>query len=68
MGLIDIYKDKAGEWRWRLVAPNNRIVADSGEGYTRREDCERALKRVVVILADAMVQYIPGFGTDLKST
>jgi uncharacterized protein YegP (UPF0339 family) len=27
------YKDAKGEWRWRLVAANGRIIADSGEGY-----------------------------------
>jgi uncharacterized protein YegP (UPF0339 family) len=38
-----VYQDRAGEWRWRLLAANNRIVADSGEGYTRMRDCERAI-------------------------
>lgn len=41
-----VYKDKAKEWRWRLVASNGRIVADSGEGYTERNDCVEALERV----------------------
>jgi len=38
-----VYQDRAGEWRWRLLAANNRIVATSGEGYTRMRDCERAI-------------------------
>lgn len=28
-----------GKWRWRLVASNGRILADSGQGYRRRIDC-----------------------------
>lgn len=28
-----------GKWRWRFVASNGRILADSGQGYTRRIDC-----------------------------
>lgn len=28
-----IFKDIKGQWRWHLVAANNRIVANSGEGY-----------------------------------
>ncbi len=32
-----IYQDKKKEWRWRLVAANNLIVADSGEGYQQKE-------------------------------
>ena len=41
-----VYKDNADEWRWRLVASNGSIVADSGEGYTERNDCVEALERV----------------------
>jgi len=43
-----VFRDNAGEWRWRLVAANGRIVADSGEGYTRRRDVERAIRRIKV--------------------
>lgn len=42
-GRFVVYQDKAGQWRWRLLAANNRIVADSGESYTRMRDCERAV-------------------------
>ena len=31
----EIFKDKVGEWRWRLIAPNGEIVAVS-EGYKSR--------------------------------
>jgi uncharacterized protein YegP (UPF0339 family) len=33
------YKDKKGEWRWRLKAANGQILADSGEGYMREQEC-----------------------------
>lgn len=29
-----IYQDNAREWRWRLVAANNYIVAVASEGYS----------------------------------
>lgn len=35
----DLYQDRAGEWRWRLVADNGKIVGASTEGYKHREDC-----------------------------
>jgi len=44
---IRIYKDKRGEWRWRMVARNGRIVADSGEGYTTKRGAVRAAWTVV---------------------
>lgn len=34
-----IYKGSQGYWRWRLQAANNRIIADSGEGYANKQDC-----------------------------
>lgn len=36
---FEVYQDKAGEWRWRLKAENNKIVADSGEGYNSKQGC-----------------------------
>lgn len=52
-----VYQDEAGDWRWRLVARNNRIVADSGEGYTRPADVWRALRRVKVELYRAPIVF-----------
>jgi hypothetical protein len=40
------YKDKKGEWRWRLVASNGRIIADSGEGYSSERECLADIDRV----------------------
>jgi len=33
---FELYKDKASEFRWRLVHQNGEIIADSGEGYTAK--------------------------------
>jgi len=41
-----VYNDSAGFFRWRLYAANNRIIADSGEGYYNRSDCISAIKLV----------------------
>ena len=41
-----IYKDKQGYWRWNLKASNNKIVADSGEGYNNKADCEHGISLV----------------------
>ena len=34
------------EWRWRLRHQNGNVIADSGEGYVRREDCEHGIELV----------------------
>ncbi|PYR95473.1 MAG: hypothetical protein DMF84_00835 [Acidobacteria bacterium] len=41
-----VYKDAAGQYRWRLVAANGRRIADSGEGYNNKSDCLAAINLV----------------------
>lgn len=38
-----VYKDQTGQWRWRFVAANNRILADSAESYHNRMDAVHAI-------------------------
>jgi len=44
-----IYRARDG-WRWRAVRANGRIVADSGEAYTRKADARRAVWRFVGVI------------------
>ncbi|MBP9952705.1 MAG: DUF1508 domain-containing protein [Cypionkella sp.] len=41
-----LYKDGIGQWRWRLKAANNKIVADSAEGYWNKADAEHGINLV----------------------
>lgn len=41
-----IFRDNAGEWRWRLVAANGNIIADSGEGYASKQGVRRGIESV----------------------
>lgn len=43
---FEILVDRAGEWRWRLRHANGRVIADSGEGYTTRENCLNGIESV----------------------
>ncbi|HEX9732051.1 MAG TPA: DUF1508 domain-containing protein [Thermoanaerobaculia bacterium] len=40
---FEIYKDNRGEYRWRFWAPNNQIIAVSGEGYTTKQSCQHSI-------------------------
>lgn len=53
---IEFYEDVKGEWRWRLVARNGRVVADSSESYTRREKCEQT---AIAIFEDGTIKGLP---------
>ena len=43
---FELYRDASGEWRWRLRVQNGNVIAESGEGYRHREDCEHAITLV----------------------
>ena len=38
-----IYKDTAGFYRWRYKASNGKIIADSGESYHSKTDCQHGI-------------------------
>jgi hypothetical protein len=43
---FELFVDSAGEWRWRLVASNEEIIASSGEGYSTKQGAERCIQSV----------------------
>ncbi len=46
MAEFELYEDNAGEYRWRLQAENNEIIADSANGYTSKANCEHGIELV----------------------
>jgi uncharacterized protein YegP (UPF0339 family) len=59
MAKFEIYKDKQGEWRWRFKADNGYdIIADSGEGYINKYDCQRAIDLVKNLASNAEVEEV----------
>ena len=45
MGKFVIYKDRKGEFRWKLLAGNNQVIA-VGEGYTSKAACKNGIDSV----------------------
>ena len=52
---FEIYKDKAGEFRFRLKAPNGRIIAVS-EGYKAMAGCMNGIESVRKNCLDAKIE------------
>jgi uncharacterized protein YegP (UPF0339 family) len=50
---FEIYKDKRGEWRWRLRASNGQLVAISEEGFASKQNVIRTLESVRKNAAEA---------------
>jgi uncharacterized protein YegP (UPF0339 family) len=55
-GYFDIYPS-AGQWRWRLVSANGRIIATAGEAYVNVADCERSIEIVRIAGRDNWTVY-----------
>lgn len=43
---FEIYNDKSGNFRFRLVATNGENILAS-QGYTRKDNCKRGIKAVI---------------------
>lgn len=41
---IEVFQDKAGEFRWRRRAGNSQIISTSGEGYTTKRNALHGLR------------------------
>lgn len=46
---FELYKDKDGEWRWRIKAANGKIVGDSSEGYKNKQDAINMINAIIEI-------------------
>lgn len=42
---FELYKDKSGQWRFRLVAPNNEVIAVS-EAYSSKQAATKGIEAV----------------------
>jgi uncharacterized protein YegP (UPF0339 family) len=42
---FELYKDKKGEFRFRLVAPNGQTIA-TGEGYKSKESAKNGIESI----------------------
>ena len=52
---FEIYFDKAGLYRYRLIAPNGESIAMSEEGYKSKSGCLNGIKSVANNAIDAAI-------------
>jgi uncharacterized protein YegP (UPF0339 family) len=57
---FQLFRDRAGDWRWRLRHDNGNIIADSGEGYSSKQKAEQGLQSVKANAPGAAVELDPG--------
>ena len=60
---ISLYRDAKGRYRWRLKAPNGKIIADSGQGYARAANRKTGIRAMALAFGmDAAQAEIPREG------
>ncbi len=43
---FELYQDKGGKYRWRLLHKNGNVIADSGQGYASRQKARQGIDSV----------------------
>lgn len=43
---FELYEDKGDQWRWRLRHRNGNLIADCGEGYSRKHNAQKGMNSV----------------------
>jgi uncharacterized protein YegP (UPF0339 family) len=54
--VFEVYKDKSGEFRFRLKDANGTLLAISGKGYDKKADCQAAIEIIKKDAAKAKVE------------
>ena len=74
LAAFEVYIDDGGEWRWRLLARNGRIIADSAEGYSSEMAALNGVDTVRSVARDARIdmeradgEAVPDGGQPLES-
>lgn len=55
---FEVYKDKSGDFRWRLRAKNTNVIASGGQGYSSKQACLDGIESVKKNAADAAVKEV----------
>jgi uncharacterized protein YegP (UPF0339 family) len=58
---FEVFKDKSEQYRFRLRAPNNEIIA-TGEAYTTKAACMNGIESVKTNAPDAEIEDQTGEG------
>jgi len=62
LAAFEVYRDGRAEWRWRLLARNGRIIADSAEGYSSKMSALNAVDTARSVARDARINVEGGGG------
>ena len=53
---FEVYEDRAGKWRWRLVHDNGNVLADGGQGYSSKRRAVDGIESVRTNAPEAPIE------------
>lgn len=56
MSILQLYIDKADQWRWRLKTDEQEIVGVSGMGFDTKEECIKYVEEVLESVKIASIE------------
>ena len=57
-GKFEVYKDKSGKYRWRLVSSNGQTIATPGQAFSDKRACTDNIESVRRAAANASVEEV----------
>ena len=55
---FEVYKDKGGDYRWRLRTQNTQVIASSGQSFSSKQSCMSSIESVKKHAAKADVKEV----------
>lgn len=55
---FELYADKRGQYRWRLVHDNGNVIADGGEGYASKQKAKQGIRSVKTNAPEAPIEEV----------
>jgi len=65
---VDVYRDKRGRWRWRLVHDNGNIISRSTQSYQEWADIEANIERIRQTIPNAVIATLEEGAAGSEST
>src|SRR4051812_17547059 len=55
---FEVYKDKGGDYRWRLRTQNTKVIASGGQSFSSKQSCVDSIESVKRHAADAPIKEV----------
>jgi uncharacterized protein YegP (UPF0339 family) len=55
---VELYKNRKGEWSWRIRAKNGAVICTPGEGFNSKRNAKAAFWRVEKLIVGGAYEFV----------